>query len=706
MRLLKINISNFGLFHNKTLTLSSGLNLIYGKNERGKSTIHGFIKGMLFGIEKTRGRPGLNDMYDKYQPWDRPGSYDGSLEFEANNQIYHLYRNFDKNNKETILTDVETGRNLKFSEERFQRLIGGLTTAGYDGTVSIEQLKAKTDHELRYVLQNHITNLTMTKTEEIDVKKTLESLQVKLKQYDLKSLVEEIKILKEEIIEGQRTEDHIDDLTVQLDLIQTDEERLINKKKSLIDNKFYTREELNNLFIKFPIIQTKYGYYLDQLDQSNFLQEKIRSQLEEIGNKQKDENQLKLINSSIENIESYKQEYKQVSKELSKYTQQEDELKMGRIRNLKFLIPFLIIGLFISLLSYNKNDFLLKLGISAFIIGIILFIVLNFFNNNKKKDFNLEYKNLEDDLDIIENNIIKVLDKNNVTSELEIKRKYEVAIREQENLYQLEKDLQRLKDEYSLQLEKINNLRNEIADYVNKFIFIYPEILQDKLEINDEIIGILDEYINDEKLKISEYEINLKPKLRDLSIKREKIKWEIELLENNEQELLDKQEKLEELLQKKQDYEEEILGINLAKETIQKLSEEIHNSFGTELNNLTSDIIKEITNSKYNEIKVDEKLNIKTEIGDKYHRIESLSTGTIEQVYFSLRLAIADMIYGQGKVPILLDDTFAYYDDDRLKRVLEMLSKENNRQILLFTCQNREKEILDEVKATYNYIKL
>ena len=98
MKILKLNISNFGLLHNKRIELSEGLNLIYGENESGKSTIHSFIKGMLFGIDKSRGRPTFNDMYDKYQPWKTPGSYDGSLEFEVDKKSYHIYRNFEKNN--------------------------------------------------------------------------------------------------------------------------------------------------------------------------------------------------------------------------------------------------------------------------------------------------------------------------------------------------------------------------------------------------------------------------------------------------------------------------------------------------------------------------------------------------------------------------------------------------------------------------------
>ena len=119
-----------------------------------------------------------------------------------------------------------------------------------------------------------------------------------------------------------------------------------------------------------------------------------------------------------------------------------------------------------------------------------------------------------------------------------------------------------------------------------------------------------------------------------------------------------------------------------------------------------SRIASDITGGKYQDIKVDEKLRIKTEVGDRYQYLERLSTGAIEQVYFSLRLAISDLMYGENKMPILLDDTFAYYDDLRLEKVLKMLSKNQERQILLFTCHNREKEILDRIKSSYHYIEL
>ena len=56
MKILSLHIDGFGKFHDRDISFEDGLNVVYGKNEAGKSTLHTFIKGMLFGIERQRGR--------------------------------------------------------------------------------------------------------------------------------------------------------------------------------------------------------------------------------------------------------------------------------------------------------------------------------------------------------------------------------------------------------------------------------------------------------------------------------------------------------------------------------------------------------------------------------------------------------------------------------------------------------------------------
>ena len=114
-----------------------------------------------------------------------------------------------------------------------------------------------------------------------------------------------------------------------------------------------------------------------------------------------------------------------------------------------------------------------------------------------------------------------------------------------------------------------------------------------------------------------------------------------------------------------------------------------------------------LSGGKYKNVKFsdEEGLLVELESGE-YKKAERLSTGTIFQMYLSLRLSIADSIT-EEKLPIILDEAFAYYDDERLENMLQYLSKEYaDRQIIIFTCSKREKEILEKNGIQYNYIEI
>ena len=69
MEILELNLKHFGKFQEHKMELHPGINIIYGGNETGKSTIHSFIRAMFFGIERGRGKAGRKDEYQLRQPW-------------------------------------------------------------------------------------------------------------------------------------------------------------------------------------------------------------------------------------------------------------------------------------------------------------------------------------------------------------------------------------------------------------------------------------------------------------------------------------------------------------------------------------------------------------------------------------------------------------------------------------------------------------
>ena len=95
MRIRELIIRNFGKFSDKDILLEDGINILYGENESGKSTLHAFIRGMLFGMERGRGRASLNDTYSTYEPWENPNYYSGVLRFESGGKMFRIDRNFE-----------------------------------------------------------------------------------------------------------------------------------------------------------------------------------------------------------------------------------------------------------------------------------------------------------------------------------------------------------------------------------------------------------------------------------------------------------------------------------------------------------------------------------------------------------------------------------------------------------------------------------
>lgn len=123
-------------------------------------------------------------------------------------------------------------------------------------------------------------------------------------------------------------------------------------------------------------------------------------------------------------------------------------------------------------------------------------------------------------------------------------------------------------------------------------------------------------------------------------------------------------------------------------------------------NNL-SEIIQKISQGKYKNIRLDEENGIIVEVENgNYMNAKNLSIGTIDQLYLSLRLGAGKTI-SEETLPIVLDETFAYWDEERLKNILKYINEEFKKsQIILFTCTDREKNAIEELGYGYNYLEI
>ena len=358
--------------------------------------------------------------------------------------------------------------------------------------------------------------------------------------------------------------------------------------------------------------------------------------------------------------ETEKKIYTEIYNRIEKKKEEIEEKKKERIDVItkeKVFDKIKWIYLILTLIAIPAAYYYIYSLIAYVLLLIFIYIIAK--NNSDKRMADLEEKN------------------RSVEKELNILRK---------DVIQDERVIQKEKKEFE---ERFENVKKEMFQkYKN---FVNREYLERILK--KDIEGVFKEASEIEK----EYE-NTMYRLSQINAERN-------VVESTSGRLAEIVEELEELKQER----EKLLNYNdtieIAKEVLKESYDELKNNVGPEFDKKLSYIVKKITNGKYDDVYIDINHNIKmkTEHGE-YVNLERFSTGTIEQVNLALRLAYIDTI-SKESLPIILDEAFAFYDDERLANIMRFLSEEYiNRQVIIFTCSNREKKIIDEENIPANVV--
>lgn len=266
--------------------------------------------------------------------------------------------------------------------------------------------------------------------------------------------------------------------------------------------------------------------------------------------------------------------------------------------------------------------------------------------------------------------------------------------------FELEKDIEllyrKINTDYNINLSNTIELENKINELKKEALSFnadgYLTNLNYDKDIDSEYETVCEE-INNLNLKIKEYQILLGDSLNDSD--------ELQRLDEEICELQEKKSRLEDI-----DY-----SLRTALEVLDEASAEIKNTYSPLLNNCMSKYIKKITNGKYSDLRADDNLRLNVvapETGEVVN-ISYLSGGAMDQLYLSLRLSMAGIMSGSGEtLPIILDEIFSQYDDERIQSTLEFIKEEfPENQFLLFTCKKRELDIAGKVfGSNLNIIRL
>ena len=240
---------------------------------------------------------------------------------------------------------------------------------------------------------------------------------------------------------------------------------------------------------------------------------------------------------------------------------------------------------------------------------------------------------------------------------------------------------------------------------------IYDEIKDEKIILKNNIEKFKNELINQYGNYVERYFNNdIDIIYNELINEKNSLILERKKLELEYSNILPKLERYVNLVEEQEILKDELInlakknaGYSIAKKLLEEAYVEIKNSVTPKFFDNLSDVVKTITNGKYVKVYVNDEIEVEDYLG-KIYSIDKLSFGTIEEIYFSLRVSIALMI-SEEKFPIILDESFVYFDDNRLRSILNYLYSLDN-QIIILSSNKREKNLLDFENYDYNFIQL
>ena len=622
MIIREANIGKFGKLENQKYQFAPRINVIYGANESGKSTLMQFLKAMLFGLEKTRVRKTL-DTYNRYEPWDTPACFYGSMIFEIGQQQFLLERNFYYKEKRARLVNIRDGEELSVEYGDLDMLLGNVSAAAYENTCCIGQEQLLPGRELGVLLEDERSNLAQTGSGDFQLSKALQELEQKRKNAE--------KTRKE--LEQQRLS-HIHQLEVNQQVLERDIAGLKAQQEKQSTQQGTVQEQVRALQQQMEPVQTAYQTVCrreQELQSAVALEQSEWEQAER---------------------EQWKREQFRREQEKTDALQQ----KSGKNAGFSPLLLIGVAGLILAPVLRSAMDGFQKIAPALNIICIILILaglVSAYRKSREKKTADSGQKHRQSVNDSVQNH-----------------REQDSRANDRANLQSVEREGRKAALDQQLQ-----------------------RVCQQKATLEEQL----------QKLKDQKKSLQLQAARQEGSgdqLQSQIQEKEVELENLTEQVAELQQETLEE-----QHAREDRDALELAAETMSRLAARMSKTLEHTLDKEMSEILAQITGNVHEQLQVTDGQGIVLAEQLQKRTPEAYSQGTMQQAYFSYRMAAGHMLMKEEPLPFLLDETFANYDEERLRQTLRWLAEQEN-QIFLFTCRETEMRLLTEEDIPFASIRL
>ena len=740
MRLIDLHIDGFGKFHDLDLRFAEGMNILYGHNEAGKSTLHAFLQAMLYGLERRPGIGSAAKLHKKYRPWDAPERFGGTLRLAHEGRFYRIVRNFnaDDLSADGAATTTAGGAGLtggagavngatamagtgaeeaaplasggrtggaaapaagadacpleiwdetagvRVADPRgfLQAMLGGISETAFENTVSIGQLRSATSRSMVHELKSYITNLSTTGDMSLDSTGALRLLRQQRSALEAKRVPEAAKSYAQLIGEIRN---------IEREIAQPEYENQLRKYQALrsevrteqVDRQT-RREELLQKTAAQEAVLAQAGFdSADAIQEAKEHADMLYS-LCRIGAEPRE----RAIRIGLPLLFGLLTILCGIAAVL--ITAVESPAFAQRFN----LVPEKVPGLVAAVSGSGVSATILVAGSIGLLVLCMLLFIWRLYANAARTGF---LRETAAELRALLTKQIGTAEINDTAMESfrthmdELMRAEEELTTHRAALAEVSAELQNLSNDerrYDVELQKQNEKQTELEGKLQHLANVKnrAEMLKRTLDENDAISAEID-------------------------------------------------------------------AINLASETMTELQSSIQSSFGHYLNKEAGELIAGITGGVYDSMWIDQNLDIFMNTPGKIVPIEDVSSGTMDQIYLALRLAAARLIQGdsgagastsaagqsgvtragasasgagasagaagtqtstasgsagtaEARLPLIFDDSFAMYDEQRLASALRYITEIHHGQILLFTCHTREQHILESEDVKFNLIEM
>ncbi len=439
MQIKKLQINNFGKLKNKNIELKNGINVVYGENESGKSTLLDFIISMFYGINKNKAGKEISNL-DKYTPWESTGEFSGKINYELDDhESYEVYRNFEKKNPQIFDKDAnDISKNYPIDKTYGNRFFYEQTKVDeelFGITNMIHQQEVKLDSKSKNSLIQKLSNIMLTGEDNVSYKQIINKLN--------KRQTEEIGTLKSPTKPLFITNQKIEKLEAEY-----------KEKQNLIPTKYSVEKDIEDDKRQIDI------------EENNF---KVMQEIEKMNNASKiEEEKINVYINSKEEIEKNKENLEEGLKNIKQNHEEKKNYKK------LYLIPILFIVVSIGL--FFVKPLLSIIGIVGLIVSLIFAIMKNTQENKKYRHMQEERRKAKQELQ----NKIEFA-KNEIASKESIINELKEKIEQEKYTYQIQ-----LQAKYpSIDIKDIQNASiYDKQNYINnlKLDLNKKELEKDRIE--------------------------------------------------------------------------------------------------------------------------------------------------------------------------------------------------------------------------------